>query len=342
MAEQAKRRATRKEVAMLAGVSPAMVSFVFDPEQKHPVRSSTRERIIAAAEKLNYVPNFSGRSLHNQSSYNIALVLPERFAEAIDLFFLQVFHGICTAINPTDYQPIIFFGADKKFYRSLQSGRIDGIILLHYAAELPAEYNELADCDLPIAAVGFTPDNLKSSIVQVNLDYTGWVQHMLEFMLPVSNITLIAPKSQALYSSIKVIENIRLQLQDDCTVNVFDPLAALNNQNNAGSQCRGASADLSSVLPVFRQQLSQWHRQQTMPEKMICFSRALYDEVKDFFARQKLEFSEHNCQYLDPLPERHGQNLVSTELGKTVWQVMFDLLQGRNVEQKIFLPYIEQ
>ena len=341
MAEQAKRRATRKEVAMLAGVSPAMVSFVFDPDHKHPVKPSTRERIYEAAKELNYVPHFSGRSLHNQSSYNIALVLPERFAEAIDLFFLQVFHGICTAINPTDYQPIIFFGADKKFYRSLQSGRIDGIILLHYAAELPVEYNELADCDLPIAAVGFTPDNLKSSIVQVNLDYAGWVQHLLEVIQPASNITLIAPKAKALYSSIKLIENVRQLLPDECAVNVFDPLAASNNQNNAGSQCSVVSADLSSALPIFRQQLSQWHRQQTMPEKMICFSRALYEEVKDFFAKQKLEFSERNCQYLDPLPERHGQNLVSTELGKTAWQVLFDILQGKSVEHKKLLPYIE-
>ncbi|MCX5380495.1 LacI family DNA-binding transcriptional regulator [Streptomyces sp. NBC_00091] len=65
MAEEAPApaSATSADVARLAGVSRATVSFVLNDTQGHRVSESTRARVRAAAAQLGYVPNAAARSL---------------------------------------------------------------------------------------------------------------------------------------------------------------------------------------------------------------------------------------------------------------------------------------
>ena len=68
-------RATVRDVAALAGVSPKTVSNVINGGVV--VRPDTRERVEQALEQLDYVPNLSARGLRNGRSGAIALTLPE-------------------------------------------------------------------------------------------------------------------------------------------------------------------------------------------------------------------------------------------------------------------------
>lgn len=68
-------RATVKDVAARAGVSPKTVSNVMNGT--FPVATATRERVEAAMAELDYVPNFSARGLRNGRTGMIALALPE-------------------------------------------------------------------------------------------------------------------------------------------------------------------------------------------------------------------------------------------------------------------------
>ena len=68
-------RATVRDVAQLAGVSPKTVSNVINGVV--PVRAETRERVESALAELDYVPNMSARGLRNGRSGNIALALPD-------------------------------------------------------------------------------------------------------------------------------------------------------------------------------------------------------------------------------------------------------------------------
>ncbi|MGP3983577.1 LacI family DNA-binding transcriptional regulator [Streptomyces sp. KR80] len=54
---------TSADVARLAGVSRATVSFVLNDTQAHRVSESTRARVLAAAKQLGYVPHAAARSL---------------------------------------------------------------------------------------------------------------------------------------------------------------------------------------------------------------------------------------------------------------------------------------
>jgi DNA-binding LacI/PurR family transcriptional regulator len=68
-------RATVKDVAARAGVSPKTVSNVMNGT--FPVAATTRERVERAMAELDYVPNFSARGLRNGRTGMIALALPE-------------------------------------------------------------------------------------------------------------------------------------------------------------------------------------------------------------------------------------------------------------------------
>ncbi|WP_433953233.1 LacI family DNA-binding transcriptional regulator [Curtobacterium flaccumfaciens] len=68
-------RATVRDVAALAGVSPKTVSNVVNGGVV--VRPETRERVERAVAELDYVPNLSARGLRNGRSGAIALTLPE-------------------------------------------------------------------------------------------------------------------------------------------------------------------------------------------------------------------------------------------------------------------------
>src|SRR6059058_1401397 len=69
---------TLKAVAAHVGLSAGTVSAVLNdaPSAKH-IPKLTRERIIAAARKLDYRPNFFARSLRKQRTFTIGVIAHE-------------------------------------------------------------------------------------------------------------------------------------------------------------------------------------------------------------------------------------------------------------------------
>lgn len=70
------RDATRNDVARLAGVSSAVVSYVVN-DGPRPVASATRARVLDAIAKLGYRPNSAARSLITGRSHLLGLIVPD-------------------------------------------------------------------------------------------------------------------------------------------------------------------------------------------------------------------------------------------------------------------------
>ncbi|MDA8017859.1 MAG: LacI family transcriptional regulator [Thermoanaerobaculia bacterium] len=69
---------TLKDVASHAGVSTATVSLVINQAPAaRAIPQDTQDRVRAAARLLNYRPNLTARSLRNQKSHTIGVLLPE-------------------------------------------------------------------------------------------------------------------------------------------------------------------------------------------------------------------------------------------------------------------------
>src|ERR1700722_10594084 len=120
-------RATSFDVAALAGVSQSAVSRAFTPGSS--IAEDTRERVLDAARKLNYVPNSIASSLTTKRTNIIALIL----GNLANPFYVQALHEFSVRLQARGRQVLIFTvdpGAesDDAIMRALQY-QIDGIIL---------------------------------------------------------------------------------------------------------------------------------------------------------------------------------------------------------------------
>lgn len=71
-----RRRPTRDDVAKLAGVSSAVVSYVINGGPR-PVATETRQRVIEAIDKLGYRPNAAARALTTGQGSMIGVIVPD-------------------------------------------------------------------------------------------------------------------------------------------------------------------------------------------------------------------------------------------------------------------------
>ncbi len=120
-------RATSFDVAALAGVSQSAVSRAFTPGSS--IADDTREKVIEAARKLNYVPNSIASSLTTKRTNIVALIL----GNLANPFYVQALHEFSVKLQARGRQVLIFTvdpGAesDDAIMRALQY-QIDGIIL---------------------------------------------------------------------------------------------------------------------------------------------------------------------------------------------------------------------
>ena len=79
-----------KRLAEHLGLNPATVSVVLNDVPGRSIPQATRERIKAAAEKLDYQPNLLARSLRNRRTHTIGILVPELG----DGYHTQVMSGI--------------------------------------------------------------------------------------------------------------------------------------------------------------------------------------------------------------------------------------------------------
>ena len=176
MAELEKKRITMKDVAKEAGVSVATISYVLNG--KESISEETKERVMVAIKKLNYVPNLAARSLVNQSSGLIGVVIPQT-EDSNMLMFNNPFYS--EMIGSIEYQAriqgyqILISGtdADEGYIRMAKERSLDGIIIIGMYPD--HFYNELKKFNIPIVLVDSYCEDHYFHSVQVNDRYGAYI-----------------------------------------------------------------------------------------------------------------------------------------------------------------------
>ena len=71
------KKVTIKDVAKLAGVTPAVVSRVFNSDETLNIKEETRTAVFEAIKMLDYRPNSIARSLRTSTSNAIGVLVPD-------------------------------------------------------------------------------------------------------------------------------------------------------------------------------------------------------------------------------------------------------------------------
>src|SRR6185312_9765886 len=77
MTDHNTRRVTSADVARLAGVSRATVSYVLNETPGQTISISTRGRVLDAAARLGYAPSAAARTLRTGRSDVVLCLLPD-------------------------------------------------------------------------------------------------------------------------------------------------------------------------------------------------------------------------------------------------------------------------
>jgi len=121
-------RVNIKKLAAALNLSTSTVSRAF--RNNSDINKETKERILSMAQEMNYQPNHYASNLREQRSKTIAVIVPE----LANNYFSQAINGIEKVAREKDYQILIYVTDDDyekevAFIKSLQNGRVEGIIM---------------------------------------------------------------------------------------------------------------------------------------------------------------------------------------------------------------------
>ena len=166
------RAASIYDVARESGVSVFTVSAVVN--KKSHVGKGLRERVEAAIRKLNYRPNLIARSLANQRTHTIGMIVPD----IGNPFFPIVVRGAEDAAQKHGYNLLLCNSDDsldkeEKAIELLLSKRVDGILLTKAAGDFrPPLRQMIKEVDIPFVLVMRTYPKLTKDAV-ITDDYHG-------------------------------------------------------------------------------------------------------------------------------------------------------------------------
>ncbi len=131
------RKVTLADVSRLAGCSKGVVSAVVNGARGNIAASpATRERVLAAARRLGYRPNFASQSLARRSTQTIGIYVPPGVGASLGYSYEgRIVRGVEQACRERGYDLLVINLAggvtpDQCGWRFAE-GRVDGLLLLH-------------------------------------------------------------------------------------------------------------------------------------------------------------------------------------------------------------------
>lgn len=164
-----KKRATSRDVAALAGVSQTTVSYVLNNNPNQSISEETKQRILAAARQLNYIPNNIARALKGVRMNCIAVVLNNYLATPRFILTLQ---GIRDVLDVNGISLLLCNGAiqdngNPDYLNYYLQQQVDGIVYIASDREEPS--GKLSETihryHMPVSAIDCLKDDPEVSSI---------------------------------------------------------------------------------------------------------------------------------------------------------------------------------
>ena len=162
-----KRRVTTHDIAREAGVSRATVSHVLNNQPGVSLNVKTRERVLATARKLGYVPNSVAQMLVTGRSRTVGLILSRPDLIAVDAFVPAMIYGLNEICRKHGYrllmESIHDTSGDDSYLDLAKSRRIDGLIVIN-PQEGDVALRKVIESKFPLVVLGSSGHPQENSI----------------------------------------------------------------------------------------------------------------------------------------------------------------------------------
>ncbi|MEM7800853.1 MAG: LacI family DNA-binding transcriptional regulator [Chloroflexota bacterium] len=151
---------TIRDVARHAGVGVGTVSRVLNNSQA--VKSTTRERVLAAIEDLEYVPNEHARRLSTGKTFTIGVIAPFFTSQSV----VERLRGIEAVIDGTAYDLVMYninsLDQLNKYTRELTRNKsVDGLLIISMKSDL-FDTSRIKEMNLPTVIVDAESDTFST------------------------------------------------------------------------------------------------------------------------------------------------------------------------------------
>ncbi len=180
------KRPTQVDVAKLAGVSRATVSYVINGQTNGRVNISpeTQQRVLDAVAELGYVPDAQAQALRSGSTRTIGVMIPPDFQNP---HFWQYVDGIAQVADEAGYRLLISNTSldakhEEENLKDLASRRIDGLILQGFLEPTKITmqtFKQLMKRRLPIVITG----GMNANVDTLWTDYSAVTDEVMAHLL---------------------------------------------------------------------------------------------------------------------------------------------------------------
>jgi len=182
------KRPTQVDVARLAGVSTATVSYVVNgrADGRVTISENTRQRVLDAVAELGYLPDARAQSLASGSTKTIGLIM----LDINNPHFWETVGGVEREARVSGYHILLSsINSDNEYaediFKDLSHRRIDGLILMGNLIDQSEEarntLTQLLKRHLPIVEINDHTSN--HNVDQVVSDYRGATMEVMAHLL---------------------------------------------------------------------------------------------------------------------------------------------------------------
>ena len=318
------KKATSQDVAELAGVSQATVSLILNNSDKITFSNETKERVLAAAQKLNYrLPQ--RKKQREKKASNMLLVLTPTLTNQ---YYAELIQAIEDYADTLDYRVIVcntFRKPDlEKFYLDTFVGaHVDGIIYT-FLPSFPRLVEQISS-STPTVIIGEKLDDL--SICSIELSNVNAGAMLAEHLYQLGHRKLVfisTPFNQLTLAREQRLEGIRKQLELHGVTDGLEVLVA-DRQAEADSQDDGLPYEYS----VGRQLTAELIRRESMATALIGVNDMTALGILSELAAQGLRTGMYRARvramaaahrYISPLTIPSGRRGKSRKMNRTTYK----------------------
>ena len=156
-------------IAEVMGVSKVTVSKALN--DKEGVSEALRQEIKAKAQELGYQMNVFAKALKTKQTYNVGILIPERFIQSDDTYYFKIYSKLVKGFSDINYNALmeILNSSDEESLnlpKMYVQNKIDGLIIMGQCSK--NYLNLFTQTEIPVIFFDFYDPDIKVDSIVVD------------------------------------------------------------------------------------------------------------------------------------------------------------------------------